>query len=54
MSDFKEEEFSDSDIEELFGESDEEEECTGFNFQLPDEMEWVVDNNGSMTWLVII
>lgn len=41
MSHF-EETFSDSDSEELFGESDEEKEYTGLRFQLPDEMEWLL------------
>ena len=49
MSDSEEEEFSDGDIEDIFGESEDEEEFEGFNFQLPDVMEWVVDDDGSVT-----
>ena len=49
MSDSEEEEFSDGDIEDIFGESGDEEEFEGFNFQLPDVMEWVVDDDGSVT-----
>ena len=43
MSD-SEEEFSDGDIDDIFGESDDE-EFEGFNFQLPDVMEWVVNDD---------
>ena len=32
MSDSEEEEFSDGDIEDIFGESEDEEEFEGFNF----------------------
>ena len=49
MSDSEEEEFSDGEIEDIFGESEDEEEFEGFNFQLPDVMEWVVDDDGSVT-----
>ena len=42
MSDIEEEEYSDDNIEEIFGESDEEEEFESFNFQLPDDLAWLL------------
>ena len=47
MESSEEEDFSDDDIADVFGES--EDEFGGFNFTLPDNINWETDGDGSKT-----
>ena len=49
MSESSEEELSDLDIDDIFGDSDEEEEFGGFDFSLPTNITWEEDNDGTKT-----
>lgn len=40
MSSSKEEDFSDDDLVNVFGESEDEDDFVGFNFTLPDDIHW--------------
>ena len=44
----EDESFSDDDFEDLFGESDEE-DFEGFQFQLPQNLQWEKDADGSLS-----
>ena len=49
MESSEEEDFSDDDIADIFGESEDEDDFGGFNFTLPDNINWETDGDGSKT-----
>lgn len=49
MSESSEEEVSDIDFDDIFSDSDEEEEFEGFNFRLPTSITWEADDDGTKT-----
>ena len=49
MESSEEEDFSDDDIVDIFGESKDEDDFGGFNFTLPDNINWETDGDGAKT-----
>ncbi|XP_044176665.1 piggyBac transposable element-derived protein 4-like [Acropora millepora] len=45
----EEEDFSDDDLVDVFGESEDEDDFVGFNFTLPDDIHWETDEDGAKT-----
>ena len=43
------EDFSDDNLVNIFGESEDEDDCACFNFTLPDGINWETDDNGGKT-----
>lgn len=53
MSSSEEEDFSDDDLVNVFGESEDEDDFVGFNFTLPDDIHWETDDDGAKTLTIL-
>ena len=49
MQSSEEEDFSDDDLVDVFGESEDEDDFVGLNFTLPDDIHWETDDDGAKT-----